>query len=169
MQLAEIDSFAYLCQALTHVGGPALLGLDLSTGEFVEHCQLRRDPRYKATWDMSYTNELGWLCQGIGMRSSPNTKHVVGTNTFFLINYHNILVHKWNKSATPWWFVKCIQKRMILIAPASPLAAIASASWVTSEPTPHPSNLSSCFSTACFLAKVHVSAPSTSRISTLIL
>jgi hypothetical protein len=28
------------------------------------------------------------------MGSSPNTKCVAGTNTFFLINYHNILVHK---------------------------------------------------------------------------
>ncbi len=54
MQPAEIDGFAYLCQALMHVSGPeALLVLDPSTGKFLEHRQLRRDPHYKATWDTS--------------------------------------------------------------------------------------------------------------------
>ena len=32
----------------------ALSVLHPSIGEFLEHCQLRRDPRYKATWDTSY-------------------------------------------------------------------------------------------------------------------
>jgi hypothetical protein len=83
---AEIDGFANLCQALTHVSSlQALLVLYPSTGEFLEHPQLRQDPHYKATWDISYANELGRLCQGIGMGSSPNTKPVAGTNTFFLI------------------------------------------------------------------------------------
>ncbi len=63
MQPAEIGRFAYLCQALTHVSGPeALLVLDPSTGKFLKHCQLHHDPCYKATWDMSYTNELRQLC-----------------------------------------------------------------------------------------------------------
>jgi hypothetical protein len=39
-------------------GLQALLVLDPFTGKFLEHLQLRRDPRYKATWDTSYTNEL---------------------------------------------------------------------------------------------------------------
>jgi hypothetical protein len=95
MQPAEVDGIAYLCQALTLVGGPeALLVLDPSTGKFCKHRQLSRDPRYKATWDTFYANELGRLCQGIGLGSSPNTKWVTGTNTFFLIDYHNIPVHK---------------------------------------------------------------------------
>jgi hypothetical protein len=72
----------------------ALLVLDTSTGEFLEHCQLRRDPRYKATWDTSYANELGRLCQGIGSGTTPKSKRVAGTNTFFLIGYHDIPVHK---------------------------------------------------------------------------
>jgi hypothetical protein len=98
MQPAEIDGFAYLCQALMHVSGPETLSvLDPSTGEFLKHCQLRCDPCYKATWDTSYTNELGRLCQGISMGPSPNTKWVVGTNTFFLINYHDIPFHKWKE------------------------------------------------------------------------
>jgi hypothetical protein len=95
MQPAEIDRLAYLCQALTHVSGPeALSVLNPSTGKFLKHCQLHHDPRHKATWDTSYANELRRLCQGIGTGSSPHTKQVAGTNTFFLINYHNILIHK---------------------------------------------------------------------------
>ncbi len=91
MQPAEVDGFAYLCQALTLVGGSeALLVLNPSTGKVLKHCQLRCDPCYKATWDTSYANELGRLCQGISSGSSPNTKRVVGTNTFFLIEYHDI-------------------------------------------------------------------------------
>jgi hypothetical protein len=41
-----------------------------------------------------YANELGRLCQGIGSGESPNAKHVAGTNTFFCINYHDILAYK---------------------------------------------------------------------------
>jgi hypothetical protein len=112
MQPAEIDEFAYLCQALTHVSGPeALLMLDPSTGEFLKHCQLRQDPRYKATWDTSYPNELGQLCQGIGMGPSPNTKQVAGTNTFFLTNYHNIPCHKWKKICRTMVVLKIIRTR----------------------------------------------------------
>jgi hypothetical protein len=75
MQPAEIDRFAYLCQALTYVSSlEALLALDPSTGEFLEHCQLQRDPCYKATWDTLYANELRQLCQGIGTGPSLNTK-----------------------------------------------------------------------------------------------
>ncbi len=67
--------------------------LNPSTDKFLEHCQLCCDPCYKATWDTSYA-KLGQLCQGIGTGPSPNTKWVAGTNTFFLIDYHNIPCHK---------------------------------------------------------------------------
>jgi hypothetical protein len=60
MQPAEIDDLAYLYQALTLVGGPeAMLVLDPYTIKFLEHFQLCCDSRYKATWNMTYANELG--------------------------------------------------------------------------------------------------------------
>ncbi len=58
--------------------------------------------------------------------------------------------------------------KTILIAPASPLVTIASASRVTLEPTLHPLNSSSCSSKAYSLTQAHVSAPLTSKTSTLI-
>ncbi len=60
MHPADIDRFVYLCQALMQMGGlQALLVLDPSTSKLIKHCQLRLDPRYKATWEPSYANELG--------------------------------------------------------------------------------------------------------------
>ena len=47
--------------------------MDTVTGETLEHRQLRRHPKYKKTWNQSYSNELGRLCQGIGKVSKgPN-------------------------------------------------------------------------------------------------
>jgi hypothetical protein len=51
MPATEVLGFADLCHALSLLDVPeALSVLDSSTGEFLEHRQLRRDPRYKATW-----------------------------------------------------------------------------------------------------------------------
>ena len=91
----EIGGFAFLCKALNEVDSPnACSVLDSATGEFLEHPQLRRDPRYKETWDKSYANELGRLCQGIGTGTKPGTKRIDGTNTFFPIKYEDIPTHK---------------------------------------------------------------------------
>jgi hypothetical protein len=42
----------------------------------------------------SYANELGRLCQGVSSGPTPNSQRVAGTNTFCLINYNNIPLHK---------------------------------------------------------------------------
>jgi hypothetical protein len=52
----------------------ALSVLDHDTGKFLEHRQLCQDPKHKATWDRSYANKIGRLCQGIGKHpTKPNT------------------------------------------------------------------------------------------------
>jgi hypothetical protein len=93
----EVDRFANLCSLLGKIDcfdPSALSVLDPATGEFLKHCQLCRDPRYKAIWDTSYANKLGRLCQGIGFGSTPSSQRVAGTNTFFIIDYQNIPLHK---------------------------------------------------------------------------
>ena len=91
----DVERFAGLCQALQDAEPPlANAVLDPSSGEFLEHRQLRKDPRYKTVWDTSYANELGRLCQGIGEGTKPGAKRVAGTNTFFLIDYDDIPAHK---------------------------------------------------------------------------
>jgi hypothetical protein len=65
--------------------------LDTTTGQQLEHRQLRRHPDYKEVWDTSYANELGRLCQGIGTsEAAPTKKRVEGTDTFRPIHYHDI-------------------------------------------------------------------------------
>ncbi len=97
MKPAEVEGFAYQCEALTLEDGPEQLALSVlnpSTNKFLEYRQLCQDPRYKATWDTLYANELGRLCQGIGAGNTPTAQCVRGTNTFFLINYQDIPAHK---------------------------------------------------------------------------
>ncbi len=93
----ESNCFANLCSLLGKMDCldlSALSVLDPATGEFLEHRQLRCDPRYKAVWDTSYANELGRLYQGVGSGATPSSQWVGGTNTFFIINYQDIPLHK---------------------------------------------------------------------------
>jgi hypothetical protein len=82
----------------------ALGVLDQVTGKVLEHRQLRKHPDYKETWDKSYANKLGRLCQGIGTKPNtptpattqtatvpPQLQHVAGTNTMQPIMFHKIL------------------------------------------------------------------------------
>ena len=65
--------------------------LDITTGKELEHRQLRAHPAYKETWDASYANELGRLCQGIGQSMTNATKkRVEGMDTFRPIQVHDI-------------------------------------------------------------------------------
>jgi hypothetical protein len=58
-------------------------------GNFLEWHQLRTHPNLSTTWNTSYANELGCLCQGIG--TGPNNgKQVKSTNTLFHIQYDMI-------------------------------------------------------------------------------
>ena len=95
MPPTEVAGFTGLCQSLSMLDIPVALSvLDPSTGKFLEHCQLRQDPSYKATWDTSYANELGRLHKGIGSGTTPDSKQVADTNTFFITGYHDIPAHK---------------------------------------------------------------------------
>jgi hypothetical protein len=60
-----------------------------NTGNFLEWPQLCTHPTHSVTWNTSYANKLGRLCQGIG--TGPNKgKHIKGTNTLFPIPYNKI-------------------------------------------------------------------------------
>ena len=93
--MAETSNFAAICSAVLHKDNPlALSVLDPTTGNMLEHCQLRCNPWYKTTWDTLYSNELGHLCQGINSGGGPNSNRVAGTTTLFHINYNHIPLHK---------------------------------------------------------------------------
>ena len=74
--------------------------LDTGTGEPLEHRQLQRHPRYKKTWNGSYSNRLVRMCQGIGKGSKgPKKQCVKGTDTFRIIQYEDIPVDRCNEIA----------------------------------------------------------------------
>ena len=96
-RLATPNRFALLSSTDTPIAPSgstdniALPVLDQATGRMLEHRQLRSHPNYKAIWDQSYANELGWLCQGIGTdNTSPTGKRIDGTDTFRPIAYMDI-------------------------------------------------------------------------------
>ena len=73
----------------------ALPVLDEESGKLLEHRQLQRHPRFKDTWDTSYSNELGRLCQGIGRGTLGPKKHrIKGTGTFKVIRFNDIPFEK---------------------------------------------------------------------------
>jgi hypothetical protein len=62
---------------------------DENTDNFLEWHQLQTHPTLSATWNTSYANKLGRLCQGIG--TGPNKgKCVKGTNTLVPVPYDKI-------------------------------------------------------------------------------
>jgi hypothetical protein len=69
--------------------------LDLASSKILKHRQLRQHPEYKDVWDTSYTNELGRLCQGVGVHpQDPTRKRVDGTNTLKPMQYANIPIDR---------------------------------------------------------------------------
>eukprot|EP00804_Cyclotella_cryptica_P024875 CCRYP_011786-RA/>CCRYP_011786-RA protein AED:0.28 eAED:0.28 QI:0/0/0/1/1/1/2/0/729 len=86
------NSFAALAETTDKESeGTTMPVLDQDTGQLMEHKQLRQHPKHKATWDTSYSNELGRLCQGIGHHPLyKHKKRIEGTNTFKPIQYQDI-------------------------------------------------------------------------------
>ena len=64
--------------------------LDPSTGQYLEHCQLRHHPHLGPIWGSSYSNELGFLCQGVDKGPTSTVQRTKGTVTFRVIRCKNI-------------------------------------------------------------------------------
>ena len=64
--------------------------IDATTGQTLEHQQLRKHPDYKDVWDLSYSNELGRLYQGVRSNPTKTGQCIEGTDNFRFILYENI-------------------------------------------------------------------------------
>ena len=65
--------------------------LDKTSSQSLQYRQLRKHPKFAHTWNTSYANELGRICQGIIKGSKgPRHQRVEGTNTFRLIKFADI-------------------------------------------------------------------------------
>ena len=64
--------------------------LDPSTGQYLEHRQLRIHPNLGPIWEVSYSNELGLLCQGVVKGPTSTGQRTKGTDNFCVIRFKNI-------------------------------------------------------------------------------
>lgn len=79
-------------ELLLHWAFPAI---DDETGKAMEYRQLKNHPRLGPTWNTSYSNEMGRLCQDVGGGDKgPKKQRVEGTDTFRVIKFKDIPVQR---------------------------------------------------------------------------
>ena len=70
------------------------------TGKALEYRHLKRHPTLSSTWQHSYSNEMGRLCQGVGRGTKgPKRQRVAGTDKFRVIRYADISRDRKNEIA----------------------------------------------------------------------
>ena len=80
-------SMALATQLLTHMANSVL---EQETEKQLNQGQLRKYPRFQETWNKSFSNEIGRLCQGVGKGPNGKGNRIEGTNTLFVIKFGDI-------------------------------------------------------------------------------
>jgi len=63
---------------------------DEESGQMLEYRQLIRHPKLRQIWSPSYSDEMGRLCQGVGVGPAGEGKRMEGTDTFRVIRHDDI-------------------------------------------------------------------------------
>ena len=71
--------------------------LEQETVKQLNYGQLRKHPRLQETWNKSFSNEKGRLCQGVGKGPNGKGNRIEGTNTFFVIKFEDIPKYRLNE------------------------------------------------------------------------
>ena len=105
--ISALDASSRVCPsdflerwALSEVFHPTqtLTVLDPNSGNSLKHFQIWCHPGCLGpTWNTSYENEIGRLCQGIGFSPDKTTQRIKCTDTFNIINYDNIPMYRSKK------------------------------------------------------------------------
>ena len=66
-------------QVLTYVANSVL---EQETGKQLNYGKLRKHPKFQETWNKSFSNKMGILCQGVGTGPNGTGEIIEGTNTF---------------------------------------------------------------------------------------
>ena len=99
----------------------AMTVLDETSRQSLQYRQLRKHPKFAHTWNTSYDNELGSLCQGIGQGSKgPKHQRVEGKKPSASSSFWISPKTDDKKFATPWLSTRSNLTRKIQIARASP-------------------------------------------------
>ena len=64
--------------------------LDNDTGKQLNYGQLRKHPNFQETWNKYLSNEMGRLCQGLGIGKNGLGKRLEGTDTLYVIRFEDI-------------------------------------------------------------------------------
>ena len=80
--------------------------LEQETGKQINYGQLRKHPRLQETWNKSFSNEMGRLCQGVGTGPNGKGKRIEVTNKLFVIKFEDIPKDRLNENVKQQWFVK---------------------------------------------------------------
>ena len=62
---------------------------DKETCKLINYGQLRRHPKYADTWNRSYANKTGLLCQGVETGYGGSGKRINGTDTFQVVCFED--------------------------------------------------------------------------------
>ena len=73
------------CNTTSNSDGKSVL--EQETGKQLNYGQLRKHPRLQETWNKSFSDEMGILCQGFGKGPNGKGKIIEVTNTFFVIKF----------------------------------------------------------------------------------
>ncbi len=104
MPATEVPRFAGLCQALSLLDMPEALSvlLDPSTGEVLEHRQLRHEPRYKTNGTLPTPTSWEDCAKELVQEPPPTPNGLQApTHSFSLIIMTSHSTNE-RKSATPW-------------------------------------------------------------------
>ena len=71
--------------------------LDNYTVKLMNYVQLRKHPKFQETWNKSFSNEMGRLCQGVGKGKNGLGKIVEGKNNSNVIRFEDIPKDRLNK------------------------------------------------------------------------
>ena len=87
-------SQALAAKILTHASYSVL---DNDTGKKLNYGKLRKHPKFQETWNKSFSNEMGGLCQGFGKGRNGLGKRVEVTNKFHVERFEDIPTYRLNE------------------------------------------------------------------------
>ena len=76
-----------MAQMMTHATYSVLYN---DTGKQLNYGQLRKHIKFQETWNKSFSNEMGILCQGVGPGGDGLGKIVEDADTFYVIKFEGI-------------------------------------------------------------------------------
>ena len=86
----QADGCRYPKEIILSLAFWALPVLDKDAGQILNFCQIHNHPKLAPIWNELLSNEMGRLCQVVGVGQNGKGQQVAGTDTFHVILFDNI-------------------------------------------------------------------------------